>query len=335
MEKRVPIELLRAIQKRLYSKDQRKKIATQRLARWKDENWPDGEPSEYHGTLPCPHCGDEFEFLMKGFHPHPFCFCCNTSMDTSPSKTRGDVTCKKTSCCAIMIGPAVSGSNESADDLHVKQHVSNEQFIAILNRLHQQGELDVSTPFIKTSDKYQKPLIDISNSPIQFDGKQFKLNHPDAAKLPVTKVSPNGARWFAELFESGRYRVHAGHLKQALDFTGIGLTRVVDYRPDELILVTAEDMIIRLGIRYTKRDRVVLAGEIHSQWQFNLLYYSPHQFPVVIHREIREYLVKESTDWNRCAYSFRLDLKPNPAPTRYQKWMAAWRAQKAATKAGH
>ncbi|WP_439536644.1 hypothetical protein [Methyloversatilis sp.] len=85
LEEDIPAETLREIQRIVYERDQLYWIAMHRLERWMHEEWPDWNdqvadtPDEFAGTNDCPICRDSF--LVSGYHPKPFCFRCNTTVD--------------------------------------------------------------------------------------------------------------------------------------------------------------------------------------------------------------------------------------------------------------
>jgi len=85
LENDIPPETLREIQRIVYERDQMYWIAMRRLEQWMREHWPDwnehdsDSPDEFEGTIDCPICRDSF--LVTGYHPKPFCFRCNTSVD--------------------------------------------------------------------------------------------------------------------------------------------------------------------------------------------------------------------------------------------------------------
>jgi len=85
LEEDIPAETLREIQQIVYARDQMYWIAMHRLETWMHETWPDwndevsDSPEEFPGTNDCPICRDSF--LVSGYHPKPFCFRCNTTVD--------------------------------------------------------------------------------------------------------------------------------------------------------------------------------------------------------------------------------------------------------------
>ncbi len=85
LEADIPAETLREIQRIVYERDQLYGIAMHRLERWMHDTWPDWNneqtdtPDEFVGTNDCPICRDSF--LVSGYHPKPFCFRCNTTVD--------------------------------------------------------------------------------------------------------------------------------------------------------------------------------------------------------------------------------------------------------------
>lgn len=85
LEDDVPPETLREIQGLIYERQDRYWIAHHRLDMWMREAWPDWNdeesdlPDEFEGTMDCPICRQTH--LVSGYHPKPFCFYCNTSID--------------------------------------------------------------------------------------------------------------------------------------------------------------------------------------------------------------------------------------------------------------
>lgn len=85
LEADIPPETLRRIQQIVYERDQLYWIAMHRLENWMREAWPDWNnevsdtPDEFVGTTDCPICRDSF--LVFDYHPKPFCFRCNTTVD--------------------------------------------------------------------------------------------------------------------------------------------------------------------------------------------------------------------------------------------------------------
>lgn len=85
LENDVPPETLREIQGLIYERQDRAWIAMFRLEMWMRETWPDwvdeamDHPNEFDGTLDCPICRQTN--LVVGYHPTPFCFYCNTSVE--------------------------------------------------------------------------------------------------------------------------------------------------------------------------------------------------------------------------------------------------------------
>lgn len=87
LEDDVPADTLHKIQSLVYERRDRYLIALYRRERWMHETWPEwnaeltDEPENFRGTLDCPVCSESD--LVMGYHPRPFCFCCNTSVNAA------------------------------------------------------------------------------------------------------------------------------------------------------------------------------------------------------------------------------------------------------------
>jgi len=103
LEADISPETLREIQRIVYERNQIYWIATHRLERWMRETWPNWNyhradtPDEFSGTHDCPICRDSF--LVFGYHPKPFCFHCNTSVDAVECVQCGRTYLAGSPCC--------------------------------------------------------------------------------------------------------------------------------------------------------------------------------------------------------------------------------------------
>lgn len=85
LEADISPETLQEVQRIVYERDQLYWIARHRLEKWMHETWPDWNnelgdtPDDFEGTNDCPICRDSF--LVSRYHPKPFCFRCNTTVD--------------------------------------------------------------------------------------------------------------------------------------------------------------------------------------------------------------------------------------------------------------
>lgn len=104
LEADISAETLREIQRIVYERDQMYSIAMRRLERWMHETWPDWNsaladtPDEFVGTNDCPICRDSF--LVSGYHPKPFCFGCNTSVEAAECDQCGRTYLVGSPCCS-------------------------------------------------------------------------------------------------------------------------------------------------------------------------------------------------------------------------------------------
>lgn len=111
LEEDIPAETLREIQRIVYERDQLYWIARHRLEKWMHETWPDWNnelydtPDEFEGTNDCPICRDSF--LVSGYHPKPFCFRCNTTVDAEE--------CNYCGCTYLAGSPCHSQTEEDQD----------------------------------------------------------------------------------------------------------------------------------------------------------------------------------------------------------------------------
>ena len=179
---------------------------------------------------------------------------------------------------------------------HGLKHVTYEQFVKFLNRLNKRGDVEITESEITISGT-EEAVINLAKSPIKFKGSEFCVS-AHKADLPVTNVSPNGAKLYAQTMKR-KCRVHSGVIRTEHDCTVIGLDRMESYRKDELIILEKDVMRQLLGNRYNLDDRLILAGKLKPDGD------------VVCRAEnidqTRDLLETESTDWNECAFSFRLD----------------------------
>ncbi|MEN9359313.1 MAG: hypothetical protein RL095_848 [Verrucomicrobiota bacterium] len=195
---------------------------------------------------------------------------------------------------------------EFSPEGYALRQVTNAEFVSFLNRLLDQDEIHPSRSVITLSGS-DEALINIFKSPIKFECGRFALVRNSLAYLPVTKVSANGARLYAESLAGGDFRVHGGLIHDDDDGL-IGLDWMPSYRNDELFIVEKAVMRQVLGFHYELDDRLVLATKLSDGWQRNLLHQSEEALQNVTDEEgARDLLVRETGDWNECAFSFRLD----------------------------
>jgi hypothetical protein len=103
LERDLPPETLREIQRLVYDRQDLYWIAMQRFEQWMHETWPEWNneesetPDEFSGTLDCPICRQSF--LVSGYHDKPFCFRCNTSVDAAECENCGRTYLASGVCC--------------------------------------------------------------------------------------------------------------------------------------------------------------------------------------------------------------------------------------------
>ncbi|WP_211465590.1 hypothetical protein [Collimonas silvisoli] len=104
LERDVPSETLREIQRLVYDRQDLYWIAMHRLEQWMRKTWPEWKdeesdiPDEFEGTLDCPICRESY--LVAGYHDKPFCFYCNTSVDAAECKDCGRTYLTNEGCCS-------------------------------------------------------------------------------------------------------------------------------------------------------------------------------------------------------------------------------------------
>jgi hypothetical protein len=104
LERDVPPETLREIQRLVYDRQDLYWIAMHRLEQWMHEKWPEWNneesdtPEDFRGTLDCPICRQSY--LAIGYHDKPFCFYCNTSVDAAECEDCGRTYLESEGCCS-------------------------------------------------------------------------------------------------------------------------------------------------------------------------------------------------------------------------------------------
>lgn len=104
LERDVPPETLREIQRLVYNRQDLYWIAMHRLEQWLHKTWPEWcnkvteTPEEFRGTLDCPICRQPY--LIIGYHDKPFCFYCNTSVDAAECDDCGRAYFESEGCCS-------------------------------------------------------------------------------------------------------------------------------------------------------------------------------------------------------------------------------------------
>ena len=104
LERDVPAETLREIQRLVYDRQDLYWIAMHRLEQWMHETFPEwnneeaNTPEEFSGTSDCPICRQSY--LVIGYHATPFCFHCNTSVDAANCGHCGRSYLVSTGCCS-------------------------------------------------------------------------------------------------------------------------------------------------------------------------------------------------------------------------------------------
>jgi len=104
LERDVPAETLREIQRLVYGRQDLYWIAMHRFEQWMHDTWPEWNneesdtPEEFSGTLDCPICRQSY--LLIGYHDKPFCFHCNTSVDAAECGDCGRTYLVSEGCCS-------------------------------------------------------------------------------------------------------------------------------------------------------------------------------------------------------------------------------------------
>lgn len=104
LERDVPAETLREIQRLVYGRQDLYWIAMHRLEQWMHDAWPEWNneesdtPEEFSGTGDCPICREPY--LVIGYHDKPFCFYCNTSVDAAECEDCGRTYLAGKGCCS-------------------------------------------------------------------------------------------------------------------------------------------------------------------------------------------------------------------------------------------
>lgn len=104
LERDIPPETLRGIQRLVYDRQDLYWIAMYRLEQWMYETWPEWNneesdtPDDFRGTLDCPICRQSY--LVVGYHAKPFCFHCNTSIDAAECEDCGRTYLASDGCCS-------------------------------------------------------------------------------------------------------------------------------------------------------------------------------------------------------------------------------------------
>jgi hypothetical protein len=95
----IPPQVLRAVQLKLYSLQERRMIASKRLDKWLQGKWPRGWEGVFCGTVDCQQC--RTDYLVIGYHSKPFCFSCSTCVDAAECKRCSRTYLKAEGCCRL------------------------------------------------------------------------------------------------------------------------------------------------------------------------------------------------------------------------------------------
>jgi hypothetical protein len=116
LEDHIDHKLLVPMKQRVMEYNELQGLAEFRFEEWAKERWPKWDkmvediPEEFEGTYDCPVCRQSW--LVMGYHPKPFCFCCNVPVDAANCENCGRTYLVKEGCCSV--GAETEGSEALA-----------------------------------------------------------------------------------------------------------------------------------------------------------------------------------------------------------------------------
>jgi hypothetical protein len=104
LEDYIDHKLLALMRRQVLAYNELQGFAEFRFNDWAQKKWPkwnrevEDIPEEFGGTLDCPAC--THPWLVIGYHPRPFCFYCNVSVDAASCEHCGRTYFVKDGCCS-------------------------------------------------------------------------------------------------------------------------------------------------------------------------------------------------------------------------------------------